>query len=87
MDNFENQSRARAVEVPIRDSNIMQRDLMIRAREKSGVDGLAWIKEISERFRKLITDKPELCLGYSDKSEEEKLKMLETMEQELYSAE
>lgn len=84
MENFENQSRASAVEVPIKDSNMMQRDLMIRARDSDKVEPFQWIDENRGKFRLLITDKPELCLEYSDKSEDEKLKMLEAMEQELY---
>lgn len=85
MDSFENQPRPGEFEVPMKDSNMMQRDLIIRARNSNKVEPLQWINENREKFRRLITDKPELCLGYSQESEEEKLKMLEDIEQELYS--
>ena len=82
--NIETPIQPEKFEVDIKDSNYMQRDLIIRAKERSGVEALGWIKEVSDRFRRLITEKPELCSGYLGASEEEKLKMLRAMERELY---
>ena len=73
------ESEVRSPESSIRDTNFMQKDLIVR----SGRNPLEWIREMSDKFRRLVNLRPEFFFGYADLSEEEKTRRLELVEAEL----
>lgn len=68
------------LKVPLRDSNFMQIELMKRAQRSE----LEWLNLYSKKFREIIDNNPEFCIGFAQSHEEEKKMMLDKIEELLY---